>query len=526
VSNLTTSNSAATPLPPTAVTGRVINAVTGLPVPRALVHLNNRSILTDHEGKFDFEQVTETNGGLFVTKPGFAMTNDPGATIIQTFQMSQLTAPVEVKLYPEGVLTGTLTAPDGEPLGQVNVEARRSVFDESGHHWTGAGTGRTDSHGEFRIPVPAGDYRLESHYVPRSAGAAEAVLPVSVPTPGAADGPQAIHIRNGEEQHFDLHPAVRHTYPVAISIDNGQDRGFPVITARASDGSIFNVSAMPNRGQDGPGHASLSLPTGSYLLTARIQNQDGLQTAEARVTVTGSESDAGPVALRFLATPSIPVDLAVDSSATSDNTSGSASSAASITAPTPLQFGLTLQRLDPTSADEATSISLSSQRAGVVAFNAPPGTYRLLARVQNRWYIRSASFGATDLLREPITVAAGTSSAPIRLVVTNQTGGLQATVKLAGQPATGWVYLLRTTPSAALLTTLHSNSTTGAISSPYLPPGTYQAIAFERHPSIDFTNPAVLARFSTYIQSVTITAGSTSSLNLNAVPQSETEAKP
>jgi hypothetical protein len=111
-------------------------------------------------------------------------------------------------------------------------------------------------------------------------------------------------------------------------------------------------------------------------------------------------------------------------------------------------------------------------------------------------------------------------------VVTNQTGSLQGTVKLAGQPAACWVYLLPTTPSAALVTSLRSNPSTGAISSPYLPPGTYQAIAFERRQSIDFTNPEVLARFSPYLQSVTITAGSAASLNLNAVPQAETEAKP
>ena len=54
----------------------------------------------------------------------------------------------------------------------------------------------------------------------------------------------------------------------------------------------------------------------------------------------------------------------------------------------------------------------------------------------------------------------------------------------------------------------------------------HQAIAFERHPTLDFTHPAALARFSAYMQSVTITAGSTSSINLNVVPQSETEAKP
>jgi hypothetical protein len=71
--------------------------------------------------------------------------------------------------------------------------------------------------------------------------------------------------------------------------------------------------------------------------------------------------------------------------------------------------------------------------------------------------------------------------------------------------------------------TLHSNST-GTFSSPYLQPGTYRAIAFEhRHPG-DFTDPAALDAYSTFVQTVTVTAGSQSTLSLNAVPQ--TEVKP
>ena len=50
----TSNSSAASGL--TTVIGVVTNAVNGLPVSRALVRLNDRAILTDHEGKFEFDQ--------------------------------------------------------------------------------------------------------------------------------------------------------------------------------------------------------------------------------------------------------------------------------------------------------------------------------------------------------------------------------------------------------------------------------------------------------------------------------------
>ena len=49
----TSNSSAASGL--TTVIGVVTNAVNGLPVSRALVRLNDRAILTDHEGKFEFD---------------------------------------------------------------------------------------------------------------------------------------------------------------------------------------------------------------------------------------------------------------------------------------------------------------------------------------------------------------------------------------------------------------------------------------------------------------------------------------
>ena len=75
------STSSSTPDPVT-VSGQVINSASGTPIPRALVRMNvapnNRAMLTDHEGKFRFEQLTglqfsqttSTFVNLQVTKPG------------------------------------------------------------------------------------------------------------------------------------------------------------------------------------------------------------------------------------------------------------------------------------------------------------------------------------------------------------------------------------------------------------------------------------------------------------------------
>ena len=55
---LPTGTSTASTAIPSTVQGQVINAATGAPVPRALVRLNDRAVLTDHDGKFRFDQNT------------------------------------------------------------------------------------------------------------------------------------------------------------------------------------------------------------------------------------------------------------------------------------------------------------------------------------------------------------------------------------------------------------------------------------------------------------------------------------
>src|SRR5436190_529052 len=79
---------------------------------------------------------------------------------------AQMGSPLELRLYPEALLTGIVLATDRTPLPRIPVTAQRSFWDDSGHRWVTVGQDQTDSHGNFRLPEPAGEYRLESRYTP------------------------------------------------------------------------------------------------------------------------------------------------------------------------------------------------------------------------------------------------------------------------------------------------------------------------------------------------------------------------
>jgi hypothetical protein len=489
------------------VLGQVINASTGAPVPRALVRLNNRAVLTDHDGKFRFDQNTASSANILVTKPGFSASTEMQEGGNLYLQGPQLGVPLELRLYPEALLTGTVLGPDGTPLPRISVSAMRSFYDDTGHRWVTVGQDQTDSHGNFRLPEPAGEYRLETRYTPLDRATGEAVLPVSVPAEGSSGTSQVIKVHAGEELHFELRPAVSPTHTVTTSVGQSfNGREFMRISARSSSGSTLQVNAQMG-GE--PGEMKIQLPQGSYTLTARRGNPESPEQAETTVTV--SDHDLAGVVLQFAPVPSIPIELIVDSSGTSDNNDQS---------PALPQLGLVLQsdQLDPERGDP--TLRPTSRGGQSFVFMAPPGSYRLQSRNTGVWYIKSASYGDADLLQHELVVVPGAAGTPIRVVVSNQTGSLQGTVNLNGSAAACWVYLIPTGANAQPVISLRSNGS-GGYAAAHLPPGSYQAIAFERRRSANYRDPASLAPFSSHVHSVTVNAGDKPTLNLDAVPVAE-----
>jgi hypothetical protein len=489
---------------PDLVTGRVVNAATGMPVARALVRLNDRAVLTDHEGKFRFEQNTESAANLLVSKPGFYATADPSETGNLFLRGTQLGATLELRIYPEALLTGTVLGPDGTPLSHIPISAVRSVFDESGHHWNPAAQTQTDMHGSFRLPVPGGDYRLESRYVPQDRTTGEAILPVVFPDGSSSNTSQVIRIHGAEEQHFEMRPAMSRIHTVTATTQSAAGRGFMRISARTSGGGLLQVNLTTNGSSE---EMTLQLPQGSYVLTAKTNR--GEAAAEAETTVTVPDHDVSGVVLQFAPVPTIPVELVVDDSSTSDNNP-----------PTLQQFDLSLEAEGVEDEVGDANIRLTTVRDHGFAFAVPTGSYRLQARSNGAWYIKSVSYGDSDLLQQDLVVAPGAAGATIRVTVSDQTGGLQGTVSVNDSPAACWVYLIPTGPSAQSVFSFRSGAD-GSYASAHLPPGSYEAVAFERRHPVNFRDPDRLAAFSSYVHSVTVGVGDKTTLSLDAVPALE-----
>lgn len=487
------------------VSGEVTNASTGLPVRRALVRLGGRAVLTDHDGKFEFDQYNGAGGTVQVIKPGYYFSTDPSEAGGRSVQAGQLTSPLQLRLYPEALLTGRLVSRDGDPLAHISISAVRRVFDDD-EHWIPEAQTLTNTHGDFRLPVPAGDYRLETMYQRAGTSSSEFVLPVIVPDDTSSNTSDIIRIHSGEEQHFDLQPTISHLHNVMAAFEAGSGRGFSRIIARSADGTSFSVPEIRSGDR---GTIRLELPNGIYTLTATMNNHDGMEQAETSVTV--ADHDISGVVFRFTPIPSLPVELAVDTPATSDNTEAP---------PNVLQLGLMLRNIQADSEQGMSAIHLLQTRDGGVAFAVPPGTYHLEARSSGAWYVKSATYGDSDLLQQDIVVAPGAGGLPIRMTVSNQTGSLQGSVSLNGQPAECWIYLVSVSPSAKPIITLRSNAE-GGYTANNLAPGSYQAIAFESRYSGNYSDSATLAPYSTHVGSVTISPDDKATLDLDAVPATE-----
>ncbi len=498
------------------VAGQVVNGISGAPVSRALVQLGARAMLADGEGRFRFEQAGQPPSVIRATKPGYSISPEQfdGGSAATSGNGDPLA--VVVTLWPEALLTGTVLAPDGEPLPHIAVQARRSVFDEQGHRFQQAGQSQTDSHGEFRIPVTAGDYVVESQFSQRGFERDEAVLPAAYPPALSGGTAGTVHLLPGQEAHLELRPGVSRTHVVTLPFDSDSDGGPPPrITVRSSTGVTFPASGF--RSQEA-GAVRLNLPPGSYALHATRFGRDGVQFGDSSITV-GDRDVAGP-ALHLSSLPNIPVEVVTDGSATA-SASATTSGRGSASPPNVMQLNLELQPVeaDPSSPFQ-NGVRPTQGRDGTASFAAAPGTYRLNASWNSGWYIVSATSRGSDLLTEPLLISASSSPSPITVTVSNQTGALQGTVALAGAPAACWIYLLASGSALPKVIVRRSDSS-GAFNIPDLPPGSYRVIAFPYRHSLDLEDAKVLDRFATQMGSVSVGPGSSETLDLRAVTAKE-----
>ena len=500
---------------PAAISGRVVNAVSGQAISRVLVQIGTQAMLSDGEGKFSFKDPGLALSSLNVQKPGYSIEPETIAGGSIPGVSTQDPNNVEIVLWPEAVLTGTVSSPDGEPLPRVQVMARRTTIDEQGPRQQFAGQGLTDSNGNWRIPVTAGRYSIEVPYVPRMPGRPEALLPYSYP-PGGADGTREfIAVRSGQEPRFQLQPSLGRTHGVDLPFDTPGASGLnarpPRVVAISSGGQTFQAGAGRPAST---GNLHLELPQGSYRLEGTTFEADGLLFGDSSVTVPDHDVTA-PI-MHMSAIVSTPLEMTVEPSAT-----GQTTSSGGIPQVNPLSFNLALQ---PFQSDIQSPVQFGVrprlERDGMTRFAAPPGTYKLTGIASGGWFVRSATYGETDLLQAPLTIGRSAGSTAIHIVVSNATGSLKGSARSSGTPAQAWLYLAANGASVSPLIVRRSNAD-GSFSISNLPPGSYRVLALPYRLSLDFADASAGARFASFTGSVSIVAGNTANLDLDVVPGKE-----
>src|SRR5437899_1883401 len=136
--------------------GSVINAQTRRPVARALVEMygpKKLAVLTGDEGQFAFDNIPRGSFALSGRKPGFFVPGASGYNVpMATAEVGPQARKVELKLMPEGVISGQVTSDDGEPLEGASVEALAVIFQQGRRELRPVnGNVRTDEDGNFRL---------------------------------------------------------------------------------------------------------------------------------------------------------------------------------------------------------------------------------------------------------------------------------------------------------------------------------------------------------------------------------------
>ncbi len=171
----------AQPTPPAAapaatgtISGRVLAADTGRPIPRARVLLSaaqfdGRGALTDNTGVFSLTGLPEGRFTLTVSKSGFVTLSYGQRRPQQAGTPLQLAAGQEIKgiefrLPPGSVITGRVVDENGDPLPGTGVRVLSYQYQQGNRQLVPAGNAQTDDRGVYRVwGLNPGDYYVSAN---------------------------------------------------------------------------------------------------------------------------------------------------------------------------------------------------------------------------------------------------------------------------------------------------------------------------------------------------------------------------
>jgi hypothetical protein len=486
---LTTRSSAQNPT--YSLGGSVVSSVTGEPIPRALVQMfgaASNSALTDSDGHFQFEGLAAMQAALLARKPGFfneqEASRGQGISGPTRVTIGPNTPSVVLKLLPEGVISGHMTA-DGEAIENIPVKLFHLQIMDGRRRWEQAGNATTDSDGEFRIAslVPGKYYAaFGPSWSPigavggpksRQRGYAEVFFP-GVPDLASA---APIDLSGGQQFEADMSLKAEPLYHVSGTISGyAAPQGVNLSFVNSAGDTLPFPVQFSRQGSE----FQAQVTSGSYTLHAEAFSENSSLQANLPITIN---SDMAAIHLVLEPEVSIPVIV---------RTEFSSSQGAKAT---PQNMPVTVELISSipslAASDYFSGLDTPANPSALAIRDVEPGRYSAQITPNGPFYAQSAQCGGVDLLRDDLTVPAGSRVPPIEVVLRDDGASLTGTVTSEGQPARGAVFLIPDRSPRQAKTTREQNQ----FRFTNLVPGDYSVFALDRGADLEYTNPDALSPY-------------------------------
>ena len=417
---------------------------------------------------------------------------------------------VNLKLNPQGVITGKVLDEDGEPMANVQVRVHRNMYSNGRRQWVMINAANTSDIGEFRLPdLQPGRYLVST--MPRMANrnillnSNEPLPPtpdMSYATtfyPNATDAATAVPIEVGagdEIRGIDIRPIKARVWRVrgkAAGPSGG--RGAVQVSLSAADGPAGERLTAIARPPDGQFEIR-NVPSGSYILHAQTQGAAQMWAATLPVQVTGGHVDGLLVNL-----------------ASGGDVQG------------------VVKVVDATEAVDLKNLNVMLRAVGF-AGAAPPRTkvgddlkftLKSVPPVQfavavsgypNTCYLKSVQYNGRDVPAEGIEMS---GSGTLEVTISAGAAQLDAVVMgKDGQAAGGAVVAIL--PKSGGNTMVYTVDDTGILSIRGLKPGDYRVLAWEDVEQGAPSDPEFTRKYEGQMKSVTLDSAGRQAVQLNAIP--------
>jgi hypothetical protein len=518
------------------VRGTVVSSATGEAIGGALVQIydaRQRAMLTEPDGKFQFEGLPSGSFPLSARKPGYFSPEQIRRNGAPPKSVNpDEDRPVTLKLIPEGIVYGRITGDNGEPVGYMPVQILWERVENGKRIRESARSARTDEQGEFRqAELQPGKYFVfvgpspwpASFPARLSQGGARGYPGVFYPGVPDLSSATAIEITPGKHAEINVSLSSQPFYRISGTISGyGPEQNVSFEMFSASGQPIgAGIELDEARGT----FRSSWVPAGVCTVIAGSQDPKTNQPrfATQRLNVT---SDLGGVHLALLPSALIPLNIRVEATRSDTQTDGrnmstffggfnqihqQSSPARVVLTPQEHAFAYRQQQFSESFADNDPTPAIR---------NIPAGVYSVEVAPNGPYYVQSVRSGPVDLLEQSLTVVPGGSNQPIEIVLRDDFATLEGSLKFGAESESATIIMISPNSVAEVPQRRNIVGVTNKAPSfqiPQLAPGEYKLLAVDNPDELEYANPEVVRKYLSKARDVSLVPNQKSKVEMEVI---------